>query len=615
MERAVAICHTQIRKTVKTFDVQVQQDMPEMVSDPDAIEQTLINLLINAAQAADKPDSHIRLKVWRGTSGKEGLVLEVEDNGCGMDAKTASRVFDPFFTTKEEGMGTGLGLYISKNLLESVGGSISVESESGRGATFRVVIPDLGDPDQRATIIRTKGSWRMNDVVLVIDDEMDFLDSAKRGLISAGIRDVRVESDARIAASSVQQGDRYAVALIDITMPWINGVQLLEIIKSVSPDTECIMVTAINDARTAVECLQKGAYDYLTKPVSRDELVSKINRAMERRRLLEVLSLGKTGSLPQIKHKDAFAPIVTRSEKMLRLLKEAELHAASNVPALITGESGTGKELLARAIHRSSPRASFPFTSINMASLTGSLFDAEFFGHTKGAFTGAEKDRAGYLEHSNRGTLFLDEIGDLPLDFQGKLLRVLQEGEIIKLGTSSARKVDVRFIAATNADLDKLLSKGQFRKDLYYRLQGAWLRILPLRERREDIPLLINTFLREFRGEEDRQIEEDALQILMNYDYPGNVRELRSIIQSSCNLAQHRPIMARYLPEYLRGAKPARRQFSVPAGGPIVPLAEAERGHIIKAYEETAHNKLRTAKLLGIGLNTLRRKLASYGVD
>jgi DNA-binding NtrC family response regulator len=455
----------------------------------------------------------------------------------------------------------------------------------------------------------------MNDSILVIDDEMDFLDSIKRGLISSGIREIRAESDPRIAAQSVQQGDRYAVALIDITMPWINGVQLLEIIKSASPDTECIMVTAVNDARTAVECLQKGAYDYLTKPVSRDELVSKIKRAQERRRLLEVLSVGKTGSLPQIKHKDAFAPIVTRSEKMLRLLKEAELHAASDVPALITGESGTGKELLARAIHRSSARASFPFTSINMASLTGSLFDAEFFGHTKGAFTGAEKDRAGYIEHSNRGTLFLDEIGDLPLDFQGKLLRVLQEGEIIKLGTSAARKVDVRFIAATNADLDKLLNKGQFRKDLYYRLKGAWLRIPPLRERREDIPLLISTFLREFRGEEDRQIDEDALQILMNYDYPGNVRELRSIIQSSCNLAQHRSIAARFLPEYLRGAKPVRRQQAVPIGGPIVPLAEAERAHILQAYEETTRNKLRTAKLLGIGLNTLRRKLASYGVD
>ncbi|HQL89228.1 MAG TPA: sigma-54 dependent transcriptional regulator [Syntrophales bacterium] len=455
----------------------------------------------------------------------------------------------------------------------------------------------------------------MSERILVIDDEMDCLDSVRRGLISSGIRDVRVESDPRVAAQSVQQGDGYAVALIDITMPWINGVQLLEIIKSASPDTECIMVTAVNDARTAVECLQKGAYDYLTKPVSRDELVSKILRAMERRRLLEVLSVGKTGSLPQIKHKDAFAPIVTRSEKMLRLLKEAELHAASDVPVLITGESGTGKELLAKAIHRSSPRASFPFTSINMASLTGSLFDAEFFGHTKGAFTGAEKDRAGYLESTHRGTLFMDEIGDLPLDFQGKLLRALQEGEIIKLGTSTARKVDVRFIAATNADLDKLLAKGQFRKDLYYRLKGAWLSMLPLRERREDIPLLINVFLREFRGElTGHDIEEDALEILMGYDYPGNVRELRSIIQASGNLAQQRPIAARYLPEYIRKSRP---KAAVPAGGggPIVPLAEVERVHILKAYEETTRNKLRTARLLGIGLNTLRRKLASYGVD
>ncbi len=455
----------------------------------------------------------------------------------------------------------------------------------------------------------------MSDMVLVIDDEMDCLDSVKRGLISSGIRDVRVESDPRVAAQSVQQGDRYAVALIDITMPWINGLQLLEIIKSASPDTECIMVTAVNDARTAVECLQKGAYDYLTKPVSRDELVSKIRRAMERRRLLEVLSVGKTGSLPQIKHKDAFAPIVTRSEKMLRLLKEAELHAASDVPVLITGESGTGKELLAKAIHRSSPRASFPFTSINMASLTGSLFDAEFFGHTKGAFTGAEKDRAGYLESTHRGTLFMDEIGDLPLDFQGKLLRALQEGEIIKLGTSTARKVDVRFIAATNADLDKLLAKGQFRKDLYYRLKGAWLSMLPLRERREDIPLLINVFLREFRGElTGHDIEEDALEILMGYDYPGNVRELRSIIQSSGNLAQQRPIAARHLPEYMRKLRP-KAAAPAAAGGPIVPLADVERAHILKAYEETTRNKLRTARLLGIGLNTLRRKLASYGVD
>jgi DNA-binding NtrC family response regulator len=374
------------------------------------------------------------------------------------------------------------------------------------------------------------------------------------------------------------------------------------------------MVTAVNEARVAVECLQKGAYDYLTKPISRDELVSTLKRAMERRRLLEIISVGKEGALPQIRHKDAFAPIVTKSEKMIRLLREAELHAGSDVPVLITGESGTGKELLAKAIHRSSPRAQFPFTSINMASLTGSLFDAEFFGHTKGAFTGAEKDRAGYLEHSNRGSLFLDEIGDLPLDFQGKLLRVLQEGEIIKLGTSQARKIDVRFIAATNADLDKLLAKGQFRKDLYYRLKGAWLRILPLRERREDLPLLINAFVREFRPE-STDIEDDALEILMNYDYPGNIRELRSIVQSSCNLAQKRAIAAKFLPDYIRGRKKVPLRAPVAADGPILPLAETERIHILNAYEGTNHNKLQTAKLLGIGLNTLRRKLASYDIN
>ncbi len=456
----------------------------------------------------------------------------------------------------------------------------------------------------------------MNDSILIIDDEVDFLDSVRRGLLSAGLKNLRLESDPRVVATAVQNGEHFDMALIDITMPWINGIQLLEMIKTNSPDTECIMVTAVNEARVAVECLQKGAYDYLTKPISRDELVSTLKRAMERRRLLEIISVGKAGTLPQIRHKDAFAPIITESEKMIRLLREAELHAESDVPVLITGESGTGKELLARAIHRSSPRAQFPFTSINMASLTGSLFDAEFFGHTKGAFTGAEKDRAGYLEHSNRGSLFLDEIGDLPLDFQGKLLRVLQEGEIIKLGTSQARKIDVRFIAATNADLDKLLAKGQFRKDLYYRLKGAWLRILPLRERREDLPALINAFLREFRGEIGADVlEEDTLEILMNYDYPGNIRELRSIIQAASNLAQKRPIGAKHLPDYLKGRKKTALRAPVTADGPIVPLAETERIHILKAYEGTNHNKLQTAKLLGIGLNTLRRKLASYGIN
>ena len=320
--------------------------------------------------------------------------------------------------------------------------------------------------------------------------------------------------------------------------------------------------------------------------------------------------------MPELKHVKAFKPIVTRSVEVFRILKEAELHAASNVPVLITGESGTGKELLSMAIHLASPRAKSFFTPVNMAALTGSLFDAEFFGYARGAFTGAEKDRTGYLEHTNRGTLFLDEIGTLPLELQGKLLRVLQEGEYLKLGTNRPRKTDVRFIAATNADLDRLIAKGEFRKDLYYRLKGAWLHLSPLRERQEDIPLLIEKFLKEFCGETGKvAVEEETMAILMDYDYPGNIRELRSIVQSAVNLAQGRPISANFLPEHLRKRKPISRSELQTGTGSIVPLAEAEKAHIIRAYEEMDKNKSQTAKLLCIGLNTLRRKLESYGVE
>ena len=315
-------------------------------------------------------------------------------------------------------------------------------------------------------------------------------------------------------------------------------------------------------------------------------------------------------------HAEAFKPIVTRSDKLLRILKQAELHAVSDVPILITGESGTGKELLARAIHAASPRATFPFTPINMASVTGNLFDAEFFGHTKGAFTGAEKDRVGHIEHTNRGTLFLDEIGGLPPELQGKLLRLLQEGEYIKLGTSKPQKADVRFIAATNEDLDRLMVKGMFRKDLYYRLKGAWLHLPPLRERKEDIPLLIATFLKEFGGvDATKRIDEQATSILSNYDYPGNIRELRSILQSAVNLAQGKTISTKFLPNHLKKRKVRAMRDSQSASKTVVSFSEVEKEHILKVYHQMGRNKSQTAKLLGIGLNTLRRKLRAYGLE
>ncbi len=300
----------------------------------------------------------------------------------------------------------------------------------------------------------------MNDSILVVDDEQDFLDSVKRGLARSGMPNILLERDPEKAVRLFEQGESVDVALLDVTMDRMDGITLLQRIKSLSPATECLMVTALNDARVAVDSLKKGAYDYFVKPISREDLVSGVRRALERKRLMYLLELGKGKCLPSLDQPGAFRDIITQAPSMRRILKEAELHSTSDVPVLITGDSGTGKELLARAIHAASPRWKFPFTPINMASLTGNLFEAEFFGHTKGAFTGAEKDRAGYLEHSNGGTLFLDEIGSVPLELQGKLLRLLQGGEYLKLGMSRVQKANVRFIAATNRDLETALVQG-----------------------------------------------------------------------------------------------------------------------------------------------------------
>ncbi|MBE9574031.1 MAG: sigma-54-dependent Fis family transcriptional regulator, partial [Proteobacteria bacterium] len=448
----------------------------------------------------------------------------------------------------------------------------------------------------------------MDNSIVLIDDEPLFLDSLRRELNLCGFKNVRSERDPNKAATLFKAGKLFDVALIDVKMPGTSGIEVLDVIKNTSPNTECLMVTAINEARVAVECLKKGASDYLVKPISRDNLGAVVQRALERKQRLDApLSPEKKIASQVLTNANAFRSIITRSPKVLKILKEAELHAASDIPVLITGASGTGKELLARAIHCVSSRAKFPFTPINMASITGSLFDAEFFGHTRGAFTGAEKARMGYLKQTNKGTLFLDEIGDLPPDLQGKLLRVLEEKEYLKLGTSKPQKTDVRFISATNADLDRFKDKGMFRKDLYYRLKGALLHLPPLRERKEDIPLLADKFLKDFSGVSWKEgISEEAGILLMNYDYPGNIRELRSIIQSAVNLAQGRQISANFLPPSLRKRKPVARSYSQKEGSSIAPLEEVEKAHVLKAYEQTGRIKTQTAKLLSIGLNTLR---------
>lgn len=454
----------------------------------------------------------------------------------------------------------------------------------------------------------------MDNRIIVIDDEQDFLDSMRRGLITSGFKNIHMEGNPQKAAAAFKNGEAFDIALIDITMPGMDGLELLEVIRNNSPRTECIMVTAIDEVRVAIKCLRKGAYDYLVKPLSKEDLISSLNRALERKRLVDLLDLGKSKSIPKLKNTKAFRRIITRSDKVLRVLKEAELHASGDMPILITGDTGTGKELLSRAIHMASPRAKFKFTPINMDALTAQLFDAEFFGHTRGAFTGAEKDRVGYLEHADKGTLFLDEIGNLPLKLQGKLLRVLQDGEFIKLGTSKSQKTDVRFVAATNKDLQKMMAQNKFRKDLFYRLKGGWLHLPPLKKRKEDIPLLLTSLLEEFCGPGGANIEEDAMSALLNYDYPGNIRELRSIIQSALNLAQGRPISTNHFPAHLTN-KSVLKSYKMSASASIAPLGKVEKAHILKTYHHLNKNKSQTARTLEISLNTLRRKLASYGIE
>jgi two-component system, NtrC family, response regulator AtoC len=456
----------------------------------------------------------------------------------------------------------------------------------------------------------------MNENIIIIDDDPNQLESVRQVLVASGFNNIKAESNPRMAARLIEGGQIFDVALLEVKMQGLNGIELLEIIKSHSPLTECLMITMTDETRVAVNCMKRGACDYLVKPVSSEELVSSVNHALAPKVMHDMPDFDARGNSLKLNNPAAFAAIVTRSNEIYRIKKEAELHAHSDVPVLITGESGTGKELLARAIHAASPRAKFPFTAVNMAALTDSLFESEFFGHTRGAFTGAEKDRAGFLELTRRGTLFLDEIGQLSPAIQGKLLRFLQDGKYVKVGTNKSLQSDIRIIAATNANLSRLMVTKGFRKDLYYRLRGGWLHLPPLKERKVDIALLVPRFIKEFRHPaESCGIDEEALSLLMNYNYPGNIRELRSIIQSAVNLAQGRPICVNHFAKPFVEQNRMEKVRNSPEAGNFSPLEDIEKKYILKVYGAMQNNKLKTARVLGIVVNTLRRKLAKYGVD
>ena len=444
--------------------------------------------------------------------------------------------------------------------------------------------------------------------ILIVEDDQTTRESLAKALIHEGY-------EALPAASATQalhllEREEADLVLSDIRMPGMDGLELLQRIGTIRPGLPFILLTAYASVDSAVEAMKRGAYDYLTKPINLDKLILLIEKALEARRLRrENLELKA-----QLRERYGLANIVGRSTRMEALFGAIEQVASSDATVLVTGESGTGKELVARAIHHTSKRTDAPFVAVSCAALPENLQESELFGHEKGAFTGAHQRTRGRFELAHRGSLFLDEVGDVAPTTQAKLLRVLQERAFERVGGTETIKVEVRLIAATNKDLRELMERGSFREDLYYRLNVVPLAVPPLRERVEDIPVLVTHFLARFNqesGREVRGVTPQALRLLCAYRWPGNVRELENCLQSMVALAKSDEwLTERDLPPNVAGSDPSRARLDFPVG---VPLDEIEKQTILRTLEAFHGNKRRTAEVLGIGLKTLYRKLEEYG--
>jgi DNA-binding NtrC family response regulator len=400
---------------------------------------------------------------------------------------------------------------------------------------------------------------------------------------------------------------RPAIVITDLVMPRLDGLGLLRALQAQGADVTTLLLTAQGTVDTAVEAMKEGAYDYLTKPVDLQRLKILLDKIVERQETLrEVKALRR-----QLREHGTFGPMTGNSPEMRKIYQVVEQAAPTSASVLITGESGTGKELVAQTIHQLSPRASFPFIAINCAAIPETLLESEIFGHEKGAFTGAADRRQGCFELADRGTLFLDEIGEMTPTTQVKLLRVLQERTFRRLGGRHEQSVDVRVIAATNIDPLEAVQKNKLREDLFYRLNVFAIRLPPLRERREDLPLLAQAFVGEFNARNQKSIagvDHQAMRLLEQYAWPGNVRELRNVIERATILASGPFIEPRHLPPALAEEPPPQRHPQV-ALAPGITVEEAERRLIVMTLEHTRDNKTRAAEILGISLKTLHNKL------
>src|SRR5882762_3792001 len=441
--------------------------------------------------------------------------------------------------------------------------------------------------------------------LLIVDDEV-----TTRNLCN----DVALEAGLHVHASATTEQalailDQYPIDIVvtDLKIPQIGGLELIKRIRTGNPQVSIIVLTQYGTIETAIEATRLGATDYITKPFHVAELRTKLDR------LVHTIEMDQENKLlrEQLRSKPGFGGLIGVSPRMQRVYKLIEKVAQHNYPVLILGESGTGKELVARSIHFSGPRGNKPFSLVDCSSLVPTLIESELFGYVKGAFTGAQHSKQGLFEAAGDGTLFLDEIGDLPVDLQAKLLRALQEHEVKPVGSNERVGIRARVIAATNRDLEASIRTGTFRQDLYFRLNVVQIKLPPLRDRRVDIPLLVNAFLEKFSdpARPIRTISEDAMRRIMTYDWPGNIRELENAIERAVALGSGPILHVGDLPSNLQYSASMEK---LPEGDELVPLEALERRAIFRALRETAGDKLAAARLLGIGKTTLYRKLKQY---
>src|SRR5262245_20381151 len=444
--------------------------------------------------------------------------------------------------------------------------------------------------------------------VLVVDDEQSMTQFLGIVLRKEGYA-VTTVNNGKDALERVRAED-FDVVITDIKMPGMDGIQLLQGVKKHDPSLPVVIMTAYASQQSAIDAVNLGAFQYLIKNAKNEEIKLVVRNAIEMRRVsTENLYLKR-----ELRKGHEEKTIIGTSEEMVRVFKMVEKVADSEATIMIQGESGTGKELIAREIHYGSRRATGPFVSINCGAIPRDLLESNLFGHVKGSFTGAVKDSAGLFQVAEGGTFFLDEVGEMPLATQVKLLRALQEREIIPVGGTQPIKIDCRLVAATNADLEREVAEGRFRADLFYRLNVIPVRLPSLRQRREDIPLLVDHFLRRHAGQgQSKTISKEAMDVLMKYDWPGNVRELENVIERAVILDETGRLEPNDLPEKVRLGPSQRGSLIIES--PTLTLEELEREYILKVLHATRWQKKKASEILGINASTLYRKLIAYGVE